>query len=349
MSATLTVVPAGSPAGFTPMSFPPANSMRVPSASVSSRVSSSSRETAAMVGNASPRNPSVAIESRSSADLSLLVAWRSNASSASSCDIPWPSSITRIMRLPPTSASTRMVFAPASMAFSSSSFTTEAGRSTTSPAAILFATASGNMRMRLMSLGGFLPFLNSDSELVELILVDGRWRLRHQILGGGGFREGDDFANGFFTGEAEKFPLRFIDHAEGFAKLQTQLSGDERSRFGAFDLFLGGNGDDEIAGFRAASFGELLYVFRADQFFDGGCESFGRGFHKIGAARFEHFCFFRQFVQLLARITCRAGSGEREDIAFDLQLLPGFFREAMRYFVQFHAEAQVGLVAAVFA
>src|SRR5437016_333949 len=201
MSATLTVVPAGSPAGFTPMSFPPANSMRVPSASVSSRVSSSSRETAAMVGKASPRKPSVAIESKSSADLSLLVAWRSNASSASSCDIPWPSSITRIMRLPPTSTSTRMVLAPASMAFSSSSFTTDAGRSTTSPAAILFATASGNMRMRLMSLGGFLPFLNSDSELVELILVDGRWRLRHQILGGGGFREGDDFADGFFAGE----------------------------------------------------------------------------------------------------------------------------------------------------
>src|SRR5437879_6500744 len=201
MSATLTVVPAGNPAGLTPMSFPPANSMRVPSASASSRVSSSNRDTAAMVGKASPRNPSVPIESRSSADLSLLVAWRSKASSASSCDMPWPSSITRIMRLPPTSTSTPMVFASASMAFSNSSFTTDAGRSTTSPAAILFATASGNMRMRLMSLGGFLPFLNSDSELVELILVDGRWRLRHQILGGGGFREGDDFADGFFAGE----------------------------------------------------------------------------------------------------------------------------------------------------
>ncbi len=35
------------------------------------------------------------------------------------------------------------------------SFTTEAGRSTTSPAAILFATASGNMRMRLTSLLSF--------------------------------------------------------------------------------------------------------------------------------------------------------------------------------------------------
>src|SRR5438105_14917035 len=34
--------------------------------------------------------------------------------------------------------------APASSAFSSSSFTTEAGRSTTSPAAILLATCSGS-------------------------------------------------------------------------------------------------------------------------------------------------------------------------------------------------------------
>ena len=74
------VVPAGRPAGFTFMSFPPANSMRVPSASDSSRVSSSSRETAAIVGSASPRKPSVEMESKSSADFSLLVAWRSKAS-----------------------------------------------------------------------------------------------------------------------------------------------------------------------------------------------------------------------------------------------------------------------------
>src|SRR5437660_7728460 len=181
--------------------------MRVPSASVSSRVSRSNRETAAIVGSASPRNPSVAIESRSSADLSLLVAWRSNASKASSCDIPWPSSITRIMRLPPTSTSTRMVFAPASMAFSSSSFTTDAGRSTTSPAAILFATASGNMRIRLISLGGFFLLLDGKAKFVELCNVHFARRIGHQILGGGGFREGDDFANGFFTGKEHDHPV----------------------------------------------------------------------------------------------------------------------------------------------
>src|SRR3954466_5925503 len=40
--------------------------------------------------------------------------------------------------------------APASSAFSSSSFTTDAGRSTTSPAAILLATCSGSTWMRPM-------------------------------------------------------------------------------------------------------------------------------------------------------------------------------------------------------
>ena len=39
----------------------------------------------------------------------------------------------------------------ASSAFSTSSLTTEAGRSTTSPAAILFTRCSGRRRMRLMA------------------------------------------------------------------------------------------------------------------------------------------------------------------------------------------------------
>src|SRR5271154_6991848 len=54
--------------------------------------------------------------------------------------MPQPSSITRIRRLPPDSVSIRIERAPASSAFSSSSFTTEAGRSTTSPAAIFLAS-----------------------------------------------------------------------------------------------------------------------------------------------------------------------------------------------------------------
>ena len=77
-------VPAGKPVGFTPISFPPANSMRVPSARRPRASRSSRRETAAIDGSASPRNPSVAIESRSSAVRSFEVACRSKASSASS-------------------------------------------------------------------------------------------------------------------------------------------------------------------------------------------------------------------------------------------------------------------------
>src|SRR5215467_14135190 len=206
-SATLTVVPTGKPAGFTETSLPLENSTRVPSASDGSRDSSSRRETDAMVGSASPRKPSVEMASRSSAVLSLLVAWRSKASSASSCVMPWPSSMTRIMRLPPASVSMRTVLAPASSAFSSNSFTTEAGRSTTSPAAILLATASGNMRIRLiipasnllrLALGGFLQ---SDAQLVELGGVDFGGRFGHEVLGSGGLAEGDDLANRFFTGQ----------------------------------------------------------------------------------------------------------------------------------------------------
>ena len=51
--------------------------------------------------SASPRNPSVAIESRSLTSASLLVACRSNASSASSRSMPLPLSARRIRRRPP--------------------------------------------------------------------------------------------------------------------------------------------------------------------------------------------------------------------------------------------------------
>ena len=58
----------------------------------------------------------------------------------SSGPIPAPSSVTRISRRPPSSNSTSTRFAPASSAFSISSFTADAGRSRTSPAAIRFTT-----------------------------------------------------------------------------------------------------------------------------------------------------------------------------------------------------------------
>src|SRR6266700_4075315 len=62
--------------------------------------------------------------------------------------IPMPLSARRNKRRPPASTSSRNSVAPASSEFSSSSLTTLAGRSTTSPAAILLATLSERTRMR---------------------------------------------------------------------------------------------------------------------------------------------------------------------------------------------------------
>ncbi|KJV84053.1 hypothetical protein APHCRT_1079 [Anaplasma phagocytophilum str. CRT53-1] len=69
--------------------------------------------------------------------MSLDVAWPINAFSISSHAIPQPSSLTEIKLRPPLSTCTFMALAPASMEFSTSSFTTLAGQSITSPAAIL--------------------------------------------------------------------------------------------------------------------------------------------------------------------------------------------------------------------
>ena len=65
--------------------------------------------------------------SRSYSVRSLLVAWRRKAVSASSGAMPQPLSVTRMRVIPPCCSSTVSLSAPASMAFSMSSFTTEAG------------------------------------------------------------------------------------------------------------------------------------------------------------------------------------------------------------------------------
>ena len=65
---------------------------------------------------------------------SLLVAWLETGGSWSGV-MPQPSSLMRISSLPPPAMVTHAL-APASMPFSSSSLTTEAGLSMTSPAAI---------------------------------------------------------------------------------------------------------------------------------------------------------------------------------------------------------------------
>ncbi len=69
------------------------------------------------------------------------------ASSRSSAEIPWPLSAILIRSLPPRSTVTSTRVAPASIAFSRSSLTTLAGRSTTSPAAIWLITDGGSSLM----------------------------------------------------------------------------------------------------------------------------------------------------------------------------------------------------------
>ena len=116
---------------------PPSPRTSVPVSEPRSHESTEKRVTAQMAGSASPLNPSVAIASRSLSVASLEVACRVSARSTSSGAIPVPSSLTRMSWRPASLRSTAMAAPSASMAFSTSSLTTEAGRSTTSPAAIL--------------------------------------------------------------------------------------------------------------------------------------------------------------------------------------------------------------------
>ncbi len=64
--------------------------------------------------------------------------------------MPQPSSPIAIRALPPLSSWISISPAPASSAFSTSSLTTDAGRSTTSPAAIWLTRVSGRRWMRDM-------------------------------------------------------------------------------------------------------------------------------------------------------------------------------------------------------
>ena len=108
---------------------------------------SRSSATAAMLASASPRKPRVWMRARSSTVVNLLVLWRSTATATSSAGMPQPSSVTSISALPPRSTATSTRRAPASSALSSSSRTSEAGRSITSPAAILPLISGGRRRM----------------------------------------------------------------------------------------------------------------------------------------------------------------------------------------------------------
>ncbi len=136
-SCASTVVPAGAATSSFSFTVPPSPRTSVPVSAPRGHESSEKRVTAQMAGSASPRKPSVVMASRSSSAASLEVAWRRRARSTSSLDMPMPSSVTRISARPASRRSTVTWVASASSAFSTSSLATEAGRSTTSPAAIL--------------------------------------------------------------------------------------------------------------------------------------------------------------------------------------------------------------------
>ena len=139
--STLTVVPTEQPMGPLLSTSPQRRRTSVPASWSTGRLVMVTLDTEAMLGRASPRKPIVATDSRSSGEVSLLVAWRWKDRRISSDGIPQPSSVTLMRSRPAPCISMDIRLAPASMEFSTSSLTTEAGLSTTSPAAIFAATS----------------------------------------------------------------------------------------------------------------------------------------------------------------------------------------------------------------
>ena len=137
------VVPSGAGAGSVCPGTPPERVSRAPCSDPVSQLMISIWLTAAMAARASPRKPRVPMRLRSSAVRSLEVAWRRKAVGSSAGAMPQPLSVTRMSFMPPPRISTVTALAPASRAFSTSSFTTLAGRSTTSPAAMSSETSRG--------------------------------------------------------------------------------------------------------------------------------------------------------------------------------------------------------------
>jgi len=156
-SSTLTRVPAAAAIEEVSAGSPPSMVNFAPTGFCRVFVIRVNRETEPIEASASPLKPRVWILKRSSARLSLLVACRETASANSSAGIPLPSSVTWIKRLPACITSISIFSAPASMAFSRSSFTTEAGLSTTSPAAIWEAIVSGRILMGIFPLVRIIP------------------------------------------------------------------------------------------------------------------------------------------------------------------------------------------------
>ena len=144
---TLKLLPFGQETASCPSTLEPDIVNIVPNSSPSIRVRSSTWATAAIEAKASPRNPMVCKANKSAASRILEVAWRSKDKRASVSDIPFPSSITWMEVFPASTTNTSTCWAPASIAFSTNSLITDAGRWITSPAAIWLATESGSKRI----------------------------------------------------------------------------------------------------------------------------------------------------------------------------------------------------------
>ena len=110
--------------------------IRTPFDSPLALVATSTCETEDILYKASPLNPKVSIDSKSDSEYILLVECLSKATSTSSSSIPLPLSDTTMEFIPPAEVEINILSAPASKEFSTNSFTTDAGRSITSPAAI---------------------------------------------------------------------------------------------------------------------------------------------------------------------------------------------------------------------
>ena len=133
----INVVPSGAPISSILFSTPPSIIYLVPVREPGVFVISSTCDTAAILDNASPLNPNDDTVIRSSIERILLVECLKKANCIWDLSIPNPLSVTRIKDNPPSLISTVTAVDLASIEFSSSSFTIEAGLSTTSPAAIL--------------------------------------------------------------------------------------------------------------------------------------------------------------------------------------------------------------------
>ena len=112
------------------------------------------RDTAAIEARASPRKPRVVRFNKSSDWEILLVQWGRAQFLRSSRVIPSPLSEILTFSIPPPVISTEIVLAPLSTALSRSSRTIAAGRSITSPAAILRATSTESALRGRRSLDG---------------------------------------------------------------------------------------------------------------------------------------------------------------------------------------------------